>query len=403
MTDKKEIKNSFIEFVSLMALYMALMAMSIDMILPALPFIGHEFGVLDENKTQYVIYTLFLGFTFGQIIYGPIADSFGRKPTVYAGLSLLIIGDIISILSHNFHMLLIGRFLQGFGAASPRITSMAIVRDLYKGRDMARVMSLIMTIFIIIPIIAPAFGQLILLVTGWRTMFVIFLAAALIATIWTYFRLPETIKRQDVRPFHIKEIMRDFGKVFQNKTTMIYAVCSGMIFGALIAYIASSRQIFQDYFALGKLFPLFFAIGAISIGVSSIVNSMIVKRFGMRYICYRALIVMIFISSLIILAEVLQGDKVYLWQFMIFILVTFFCVGLLFGNLNALAMEPMGHIAGVAATVIGCVSSGISVIIGALIGQAYNNTLMPITVGFLILTSLSLALQKLVDKDIAVN
>lgn len=384
----------FPEFVTLMALYVALMAMSIDMILPALSLIGQEFKIFDENQTQYIISTLFLGFTFGQLIYGPISDSYGRKFTIYIGLILLIIGDILCLISNNFELMLIGRFMQGFGAASPRITSMAVIRDCYKGKEMARVMSFIMTVFIIIPVIAPSVGQAILFVHSWRVMFEIFLAAGLIAAIWTYFRLPETLKKKDIKPFNIKTISKDLRIVIKNKTTMIYTICAGLVFGALIGYLTSSRQIFQEYFGTGKLFSLYFGLGALSIGISSIVNSMIVRRSGMKLICQRALIVMILVSLLFIIVSILEDSQIPLWQFMIFVFIIFFCVGLLFGNLNALAMEPMGHLAGIASTVIGCVSSAISVVIGTLIGQFYNGTPIPLISSYLLLTSVAFILQR---------
>ncbi len=397
MTHKKEIKNSLPEFVTLMALYVALMAMSIDMILPALSMIGKEFNVANENETQYIIGFLFLGFTFGQILYGPLADSFGRKPTVYFGLIFFIFGDILSINSHDFRTMLLGRFLQGFGAASPRIISIAIIRDLYKGADMARIMSFIMTIFIIIPVIAPSIGQAILFIASWRVMFFIFLTAALIVALWTHFRLPETLKPQDVRPFKLKAILSDFAKVFANKITLGYAICAGLSFSALIGYLTSSRQIFQDYFAVGELFPIYFGISALSIGAASIVNSAIVKRYGMKIICNYALITMIAMSALFLLISSLQ-PTIAIWQFMLFAIITFFCFGMLYGNLNALAMEPMGHIAGVASAVIGFLSSGISAVIGTVIGQSYNNSLSPIFLGFLLLTTISFVIQKKLNK-----
>lgn len=377
-----------------MALYVALMAMSIDMVLPALFVMGQEFGIIDQNQMQYVIGVLFLGFTFGQIIYGPLADSFGRKPTVYVGLVIFAVGNILSITAQDYSMMLLGRFLQGFGAASPRIVSIAIIRDLYKGREMARVMSFIMTIFIIIPVVAPSIGQALLFVVSWRFLFGVFFAAAIIATIWTFIRLPETLKKQDVRPFNLSAIWKDFLIVLSNKTTVIYTICTGLVFGALVGYLASCRQIFQDYFQVGELFPIYFGISALAIGASSIVNSMIVRKYGMKLICHHALILMMVMSGLMIILSVVQHQQLQLWQFMIFAVINFFAVGMLFGNLNALAMEPMGHVAGVAAAVTGCLSSGISAIIGTLIGQSYNNTLTPIFCGFLLLTSAAFLLQK---------
>ncbi|MBP7709517.1 MAG: multidrug effflux MFS transporter [Rickettsiales bacterium] len=386
-------KSSFVEFVTLMALYVALMAMSIDMVLPSLFLMGKEFGIADQNQMQYVIGVLFLGFTFGQIIYGPLADSFGRKPTVYFGLIIFAVGNVLSIAAQDYSMMLLGRFLQGFGAAAPRIVSIAIIRDLYKGRDMARVMSFIMTIFIIIPVVAPSIGQALLLVVSWRFLFGIFLAAAIIATIWTFLRLPETLKKQDVRPFNLPTIWKDLLVVLGNKFSLGYTICAGLVFGALIGYLASSRQIFQDYFLAGELFPIYFGISALSIGASSILNSMIVRKYGMKLLCHYALILMMVMSVALIAVSILQNHQVLLWQFMIFAVVTFFALGMLFGNLNALAMEPMGHIAGVAAAVTGCLSSGISAIIGTAIGQSYNNTLTPIFWGFLLLSSAAFFLQ----------
>lgn len=392
-------KSSFIEFVTLMALYVALMAMSIDMVLPSLSLMGKEFGIADQNQMQYVIGVLFLGFTFGQIIYGPLADSFGRKPTVYVGLIIFAVGNILSITAQDYSMMLVGRFLQGFGAASPRIVSIAIIRDLYKGRDMARVMSFIMTIFIIIPVIAPSIGQALLFVVSWRFLFGIFFAAAVIATIWTFIRLPETLKKQDVRPFNLPTIWKDLLEVLSNKFALGYTICAGLVFGALIGYLASSRQIFQDYFQVGELFPIYFGISALSIGISSIVNSMIVRKYGMKVICHYALILMMIMSATLIAVSILQNQQLLLWQFMIFAIITFFALGMLFGNLNALAMEPMGHVAGVAAAVTGCLSSGISAIIGTAIGQSYNNTLTPIFFGFLLLTAAAFVLQLWLKKQ----
>ncbi len=392
-------KILFPEFVTLMALYVSLMAMSIDMILPALSFMQQEFALPDENETQFVIGAIFLGFAFGQIIYGPIADSFGRKFTIYIGLIIFACGSVLGMIAGNFHLMILGRLLQGFGAAAPRIISVAITRDLYQGREMARVMSFIMTIFILVPVIAPSIGQAILLVASWRVMFFIFLIFSLIATIWTFLRLPETLKTNDVRPFNIKAIWHDFVKVFQNKITMTYAICAGLIFAAMIGYLTSSRQIFQDYFQVGNLFPLYFGASALSIGISSIVNSMIVRRYGMKIICHQALKIMIAATVIFLFINILQHQKIMLWQFMTFTLTTFFCLGLLFGNLNALAMEPMGHVAGIAAAVIGFLSSVISALIGSIIGQAYNNSLTPMIVGFLLLTSTAFLLKHLVEKS----
>ncbi len=388
----------FAEFITLMALFVSLMAMSIDAILPALGVMQQDLNIASENSTQYIIGAIFLGFTLGQITCGPLSDSFGRRLIIYLGLLVFIFATLICISANNFETMLWGRFLQGFGAAAPRIVSIAVVRDLYKGREMARVMSFIMSIFIIVPVVAPAIGQAILLVGTWHIIFALFLISSIIAMMWTYIRLPETLKPQDRKAFKFSAIKHDFYKVVTNKITLGYAICAGLIFGALIGYLNSSRQIFQDYFLVGNLMPFYFAITAISIGVASIVNSQIVRRFGMKVICHYSLMAMIVISALFCALLIFSNQPTPLWQFMIYAPILFFFLGLLFGNLNAMAMEPMGHYAGMASAIVGSISSAISLIMGTLIGQAYNGTLMPLVTGFLVLAVAAYFLQEWLGK-----
>ncbi len=387
------------EFVILMALYVALMAMSIDMILPALGLMGKDLGVADENKMQYVIGALFLGFTFGQIIYGPISDSFGRKKPIYFGIGIFIIGNVICLTAENFEAIIFGRLLQGFGVAAPRVIGLAIVRDLYKGAEMARVMSFVMTIFILIPMVAPSLGQLILLVASWHAIFYVFVLCAITTILWTYFRLPETLHHQDIKPFNLRVILKDFVLVFKNKTTLRYSICAGLVFGGLIGYLVSSRQIFQDYFKVGEQFVLFFAMSALAIGLASIMNSFFVRKFSMKAICQNALLAVITLSALFFVFLLISDNQIAIWQFMVFIMIIFFCFGLLFGNLNALAMEPMGHYAGTASAVVGSLSSAISVGMGTLIGQQFNNSLVPIALGFFALSIAAFLLQLSLKKS----
>ena len=391
--DKRKKQVSFVEFVGLMASLIALMALSIDTILPALPFMAKDLNVVKDNQIQYVISALFLGFTFGQVIYGPVSDSVGRKTTVYIGLVIFIGGSLISLFANNLRIMIAGRLLQGFGVASPRTISMAMTRDLYKGRDMARVTSFIMSVFIFVPAAAPALGQLILYFSHWNAIFIMLILFALVILTWIAIRLPETLHASDRKEFSLLTICKNFSKVVNNKITLGYATCAGLIFGGLIGYLNSAIQIFKEYFHVENLFPLYFAISALSIGVSSVVNSMIVRRYGMALISRYALITMITISTLFLIILTIQSHKVFIWQFMIYTPLMFFCFGMLFGNLNAIAMEPMGHIAGIASAVIGCLSSIISVTIGTIIGQAYNGTLIPLAAGFLILSASTFILQ----------
>ena len=395
---KEQKTPSFSEFILLMALFVALTAMSIDMVLPALSLIGQDLNAGSENNTQYIIGILFLGLTLGQLIAGPIADSFGRKATVYFGLVIFIIGTFLCLLATSFFLMLMGRFLQGLGAAAPRNISLTMTRDMYKGRDMARVSSFIMAVFILVPIIAPALGQLVLFFGNWHLIFIVFLIMALIIAILTYWRLPETLKAEDKRPFSVKSIWQGTCKVVGNKITLGYTICAGLIFGALIGYLNSSRQIFQDYYHEGALFPLYFAIPAISIGMASILNSTIVRRYGMKLISHVALLSMAIITTIFFTFFVWKVEQTIFLAFMIYITLVFFFMGLLFGNLNAMAMEPMGHFAGIASGIVGALSSAISVIIGTIIGQLYSGSLEPLIIGFLILSIATFTLQHFIPK-----
>lgn len=384
---------SFPEFIALMALLMAITALAIDMVLPALSVIGHEQGVADINHTQYVISVLFLGFTIGQLLYGPISDSFGRKPSIYLGLGIFIGGSALSYFSQSFEMMLLGRFLQGVGTASPRITSIAIIRDRFAGREMARVMSFVMAIFVFIPAIAPSLGELLMMVASWRLIFLAFILISLIAMAWAWKRLPETLHAEDRRPFSVKSVWEGVCVVVGNKITLGYTVCAGLTFSALVGYISCARQVFQDYFDTGQQFAFYFAVSALSIGAASVFNSMIVRKIGMQKICHYSLLMMTFTSAIFLVVVLAKPHDTTLLEFMIYTPVMFFCFGFLFGNLNALAMEPMGHLAGIASAVVGSFSSAISVVIGTMIGQAYNDTLIPLITGFLSLSVAVFLLQ----------
>jgi len=384
---------SFSEFIALMALLMAITALSIDMVLPALSVIGMQQGVQEINHTQYIISVLFAGFTLGQLLYGPVSDSFGRKFSIFIGLSIFIFGSVLSGLSENFSLMLMGRFLQGIGAASPRVTSIAIIRDQFAGREMARVMSFVMAIFIFVPTIAPSLGEIMLYLANWRAIFVVFAIVAMIAIFWVYHRLPETLHAQDRRPFTLSSISQGVCVVVRNRHTFGYTICAGLSFGSRGGYISCARQIIQDDFNTGTNFACYFAISALSIGFASIFNSMIVRQVGMRRICHYSLLTMTVISLIFLAIVHTDTQHTSLLAFMLFASLLFFCFGLLFGNLNALAMEPMGHLAGIASAVVGSFSSAISVVVGTIIGQSYNNTLVPLITGFLILSVLVFVLQ----------
>ena len=393
----RKLPMPFAEFVALMVLLMGLASLSIDAVLPMLDALREDLSIPNANDAQYTISAMFLGLTLGQFIYGPLSDSFGRKTMIYLGMVIFCAGSFLSIIATGFPLFLAGRTLQGLGAASARVITVAMVRDCCSGREMARIMSIIFGTFIMVPIIAPSIGQAVIMLGHWRDLFIMFLVIAVIAVTWMHFRLGETLSEGKRRPFNPKELWQNIKEVLSNKITSGYMICSGLIFGGLIGYLTSAQQIFQDYYDTGKMFPIYFASLAMAAGLASLVNSRIVRRYGMQIIARYGFIGMALSSAVIVSVDFFQ-PALPLPVFMVYGLITFFCMGLLFGNLNAVAMEPMGHIAGIASAVIGSFSSAISLIIGSIIGMLFNMTLIPLCLGFFLTAVAGLLTQTWVDR-----
>lgn len=383
-------RAGFGEFVALMALIMCLVALSIDAMLPALDQMGVALNVAAANDIQLVISVVFLGVATGQLIYGPLADAKGRKPTVYLGFALFILGTLFSLFAQDLQTMLVGRFLQGLGAAGPRIVTVAIVRDQYKGKEMARVMSLIMTIFILCPVVAPLLGQGVLLVAGWREIFGLLLALALIAVVWFGLRQHETLLQERRIPISAKRVLANIKEVIGQRAALSYMIALGFVFGAFIGFLSSIQQVLQGLYDLGAMFPVYFAVLAISIGTASYTNSRLVMRFGMRSLALTATSFITAFSLLALPLFYVLGGVPPLWLWMAYLLLTLFCVGLLFGNLNAMSMEPFGHIAGMASAIVGAVSTFIAVSMGTVVGQLFDGTVLPIVGGFALLGGLAL-------------
>ncbi len=377
------------EFVALAALLTSLVALSIDSMLPALGRIGDDLGAGSDNRAQLVVSALFLGLGLGQMIYGPLSDRFGRKPAIQAGLALYALGSVFSIFATSFPMMLAGRVLQGLGVAGPRIVTVAMVRDRYAGAAMARVMSLVMTLFLLVPTVAPAIGQTILLFASWRWIFGLLLGVALIAWIWLILRHPETLRPENRRPFSISAITLGAIETFRQRTSTGYALAAGLVLGAFLGFLSTAAQMLQEQYGLGALFPVYFAALALTQAAASLLNARLVMRLGMDALTRVAIIGVIAISSSFFLIAAALNGHPPLWSLMLYLLAVFFCVGLLFGNLNALAMEPLGHIAGVAASAIGTVTTLLAVALGAMIGLAYDGTVLPLVGGFAFLGTLS--------------
>lgn len=383
------------EFVALMAFTMSLVALSIDAMLPAFTDMAADLQVTRANDIQLVISTLFVGLAVGQLFYGPLSDSIGRKPAIYAGGLLFILGTLLSMMSTDFSTMLAGRLLQGFGAAGPRTVSMALIRDRFHGSEMARVMSFIMTVFILVPILAPALGQAILLFAGWRTIFGAFVVLAVMTMAWLAVRQPETLLPEQRKAFTLRNISAGFGEVLKSRVAIIYTLVASCVSGAFFGYLNSCQQIFQVQYGLGKQFPVYFAVLALAVGVASLLNSAMVMRFGMHKLANRSLQAMMALSWVFLLIAWSSGGHPPLWLMMLICVALFFCIGILFGNLNSIAMEPLGHVAGTAAAAIGTFTTLVAIALGFMIGQVYDGSLLPMAVGFVSLTTFSVFLTAL--------
>lgn len=390
ITSKRKANLTLAEFVIIISLLMSLTALSIDAMLPALSQMGADLQVQNANDRQLVISAIFLGLAIGQLFFGPLSDKTGRKPAIYAGLTLFVTGSLISMFSINFPIMLIGRFLQGAGVSAPRAVTLALVRDRYEGRAMARVMSFIMTVFILVPMIAPMMGQTILLFSGWRTIFGSFVLLAVIAMIWFGIRMPETLAPENRAPFSLRRIVGTTIEIIKIRPALGYTIVAGLVSGAHLGYLSSAQQIFQEQYNLGELFPIYFATIALAIGLASLSNTRLVMRFGMRSLVRWSLLTILGLSAVVFGIAFLFAGQPPLWFLMGYLMLALFCIGILFGNNNALAMQPLGHIAGIGAAIVGSLSTFISVFLGTIIGQSYNGTILPLVAGIAILASLAL-------------
>ena len=369
----------FPEFVALIAMMMALNALAIDAMLPALPAIGDALGVVEENGRQWVITAYLLGFGSAQIIYGPLADRYGRKPVLMAGLSLYVLFSVLAAFAPSFDLLIAARVGTGLGAASLRVLAVSIVRDRYSGRTMARVMSLSFLVFLGVPILAPTLGQLVLTVAPWPWIFGVLALAGGAFMLWAAIRLPETLHPEDRMPIRVGRIAGAFREAVTNRQAIGYTLAMTCITGALFGFINSSQQIFFDVFKAPELFTTVFAMVAGGIAVASLLNARLVERLGSRLISHTALLGFIVMAA-IHSAVTLAGYET-IWTFAVLQGLTMFCFGLIAGNFGSMAMEPMGHIAGTASSAQGFISTTIGSTLGFLIGQQFDGSVAPMALG----------------------
>ena len=387
---------SFPELVAFTAAVMALNALAIDMMLPALGIIGDELGAAHDNDRQLIIVVYILGNGIAQLFFGPVVDRFGRRNVILLSLVGYVTASALSVIASSFTLLLAARGLQGMATAATRVAIIASVRDQVSGRRMAEVMSLAITIFMAAPILAPGFGQLVLFNAPWRGIFVVLLLYGLAIALWAAMRMPETLPKERRVALNPGRIVNTYGEFMLNRSSIGYTVVSALCFGALFGFITTSEQIFLDTFAIGELFSIAFAFVAGSLACATLVNARLVGRFGMRRLTHGAILIFVVMNMLHLFIVAAIGDN--LTVFLIFMGVSFFCLGLIGPNCSALAMEPMGHIAGAAAAASGFAGTTLAGFLGAVIGQFYDGSTRPIVAGFAVLGIAALMVAILTER-----
>lgn len=374
----------FGEFVALIALMVSIVAFAIDAMMPSLPEIGRDLALADPNDRQLVISVFILGLGLSPILFGIAGDLYGRKPAILGGFALFGIGCVLSASAQSFELLLIGRALQGIGAAGPRTLAVSIVRDRFEGRAMARVMSFVMMTFIIVPALAPAVGLGIESLAGWRAVFVIFFAFAALLSLWMLLRLPEThqnLAPPGARRPALRPAIRSIGTVLANRAALGYSIATGLIFSAFLSYLSAAEQILAEGYGLGDGFVVVFGSLALAVGFASLVNAALVMRLGMRRLAGLAFTGVTVWSGIFGLWYALAPPEA-LAVFLLWAFPSFFCFGILFGNLNALAMQPLGAVAGVGAALVGSIANVLSVPIAIGIARLYDGAPTPIIIAF---------------------
>jgi DHA1 family bicyclomycin/chloramphenicol resistance-like MFS transporter len=380
------------EFVTLMALMTSLVALSIDSVLPALAQIGADLEITDPRQSHLIVSLFFIGMACGQLYYWPLSDSKGRRYAIISGLIIFAAGSLVCMYAESLEVMLIGRVIQAFGVSGPRIATLAVIRDKYQGEAMARVMSFIMMVFILVPMLAPIIGQTILFWFSWQHIFSSFLIYGLLIGLWFFIRQPETLPKEKRLPFSWSQLQISSKFILTNKLVMFYTLSSGTIFGAFLAYISSSQTLFQHIYDTGELFPMYFALLAFSIGLESFINGRLVMRLGLRKLCTWAMLGWLLFSTVLTALCLVNDGVPPLWQFVSVLFCTFFCIGILFGNINAMAMQPLGEMAGLGAAIIGSLSSMISVPIAVMVGSFIDTSITPVALGFLGFGSVSFVL-----------
>jgi DHA1 family bicyclomycin/chloramphenicol resistance-like MFS transporter len=377
-----------IEFIALIAALMALNALAIDVMLPALPNMGEALGVAAENDRQLVLSVYMFGFGISQLIYGPLSDRYGRRAPLLVGMVIYLAAAFLAPLAPNYTALLTLRFIQGVGAAGTRVIAQSVVRDTFHGRAMAEVMSLVFMVFMLIPVIAPGIGQILLMTGHWSMIFWFMGVLASAITLWAFLRLPETLSPENRRALTFGVVVEGFRLVFSNRLAILYASAGVFLFGALFGFINAAQQVYVDIYGLGPYFPFAFGAMGIVMAISNFLNSRMVGKIGMRRLSHYALLVFT-VASLILLVISLFGTPP-LWLFLTLFGLVMFHFGWTAGNMNALSMEPLGKVAGTAAAVFGFLQTVGGAALGLTIGRMFNGTVIPVVGGYAVMGLIAL-------------
>ncbi|MGM4921601.1 multidrug effflux MFS transporter [Tardiphaga sp. 804_B3_N1_9] len=386
----------FGEFVVVIASIMALNPLAMDIMLPALPHIGAAFKVPDANRLQTVLSVFLLGFGVAQFAMGPLSDRYGRRPILLGGMAVYCAASVLALFAPSFEILLLARLLQGVGTAATRVIAVSIVRDCYAGGRMASVMSLAIMVFISVPVIAPSFGQALMVLTEWRGIFVVLMLYGLLTLAWSAWRMPETLPVAKRRSLAIRDVLYAYRQTVSHRQTLGYGLAAGILQGALFAFVFTSQQVFTEIFHLGPYFPLAFASIAFGVAAASFFNSRVVHRLGMRALSHGALLGFVTAGATMLLAVAMGFMP--LWLFIALSMLMMFAFGLMFSNFTALAMEPQGHIAGTASSLYGTLTTLLGIAIGTVIGQHYDGTLLPFATGLFLCTLTAFAVILVVEK-----
>ncbi len=384
-------KVSQFEFVALMAFLMSVVALAIDALLPALDIIGLSIATENAVDNQLLITMIFIGLGFGPLLFGPISDSLGRKPMVFVGFAIFIFASFICVYAESLEIMILGRILQGVGLSAPRTISIAIIRDLYSGDHMARIMSFVTVIFLLVPIIAPAMGKYILDHYNWQAIFYIQIGFCFLISFWFWKRQAETLTEQNRIKFRARLFVDGFVELIRYKKTIAYTLISGFITGSFMVYLSSSQQVFQEQYHLKEEFPYIFAGLAVSTGIAILLNGIFVIKIGMKKMINLSLIGFFGVSLLYIILFY-NTPNPSIKVILTFFALQFFFLGFLFGNLRAIAMQPVGHIAGIAAAITGLISTLMAVPISILVGKYVTITALPLFIGFSICSFLSIGI-----------